>query len=86
MWRRLIARAHLDRGGDGALFVWANAVREHVAGGAIESPRTPCYAPVRDNRERIPFYLVLGYIDDFVDLTHRALSVGQLVEEASDSW
>jgi hypothetical protein len=29
MWRRILARAHPDSGGDHELFVWIQNVREH---------------------------------------------------------
>ncbi len=44
MWRRLIARAHPDSGGDDELFVFTNALRErHLSGGLLqtEASETP---------------------------------------------
>jgi hypothetical protein len=38
MWRRLLARAHPDRGGDHDLFIWTDALREYVVGSHSESP------------------------------------------------
>lgn len=80
MWRKLLAAAHPDRGGDHELFIWAQELREYVAGDAIEPPRTPRYTPMREyGPDCIPFDPSLGYADDFIDLTHRALSIGRRV-------
>lgn len=36
MWRRLVACAHPDAGGDHELFVWVTTVKEAVCGGIEE--------------------------------------------------
>jgi hypothetical protein len=57
-WRRLLARAHPDSGGEHSLFLWALGVREYVAGETMEPPR-PEYAPprrsTRADSRRVPF-------------------------------
>ncbi len=52
MWRKLLLRVHPDQGGDDALFVRTNALREHiVTGDALPPPAGPGAAP----GERIDF-------------------------------
>lgn len=81
MWRLLVARVHPDQGGDGELFVWANAVREYAVGDAIEPPRIPRCTPTREGGpERIPYDPALEAEPTFGTL-HRSLSVGRPVEE-----
>src|SRR5215212_9876955 len=82
MWRKLFARCHPDAGGDHELFVFLSALREHVEG--CESGSVVQIHPSSRRREepkRIPFDSSLGYVDEFVTLTMRALSMGQHVEE-----
>ena len=38
MWRRLLARAHPDGGGDDELFVWAKSLEELVRAKAQDVP------------------------------------------------
>jgi hypothetical protein len=54
MWRRLVARAHPDSGGDNNLFIWAMATREAVCGGDLgaEIPRREA---ATSGADRIPF-------------------------------
>ena len=87
MWRKLLALCHPDGHGDHETFVWASALREHVAGdGAVELLReTPRYSRHRGGPERIPFDPDLGFVDEFVDLTHRALRIGKLAGEPHKS-
>jgi hypothetical protein len=66
-------------------FIWVSNLHEHVAGGAIDPPKEgPRYTPgsrYHDDPDRVPFDPALGYADDFVGLTHRALSIGKCEEE-----
>lgn len=73
-----MALCHPDGHGDHETFIWVSALREHVAGDDVEPPRVVARYPAtpqhRDDPERIPFDPDLGYVDEFVNLTHRALS------------
>jgi len=63
MWRRLLALAHPDAGGEDALFVWAVAVREYVCKAltseATSDSPSESYPPAdrgsADSGARIPF-------------------------------
>ena len=84
MWRRLLRLAHPDTGGDAGLFVWAREMQERIAGcsGACASPRP--HEPrmrARAASDRIPYDPALGFADEFLTLTMRALGVGQRAEE-----
>ncbi len=85
MWRKALARCHPDAGGSHELFLFLQRVRESVcACGAAEAGvrdirRPP--APAAQQRARVPFDESLGYVDEFVTLTMRALSVGQHAED-----
>ncbi len=83
MWRRLVARAHPDTGGDHELFVWATTVKDAVCRGIeaprvereprpYESPRRPTTSPA-DAAERVPF----SPFEDFDALTQKGLSVAE---------
>ena len=82
-WRRLLATVHPDRE-DGAheLFVFLSALREHVeeCGGGSVSKLHSSRRREADG-DRLLYDSSLGYVDEFVTLTLRALSVGQHVEE-----
>ncbi|MBV9454795.1 MAG: hypothetical protein JOZ19_11860, partial [Rubrobacter sp.] len=81
MWRRALARVHPDAGGDDALFVWLMNVRDTLGGGALRfsdpSSSTSSSRTVGTHHERINYDGSL----EFFELTSRALSVGQSVEE-----
>ncbi|MDP9477193.1 MAG: hypothetical protein M3R38_16200 [Actinomycetota bacterium] len=85
MWRRLVARAHPDTGGDHELFVWVTTVKDAVCKG-IQAPRvereprpyeTPRRPPTSraDAAERVPFH----QFEDFRTLTRKVLSVAEEV-------
>jgi hypothetical protein len=90
-WRRLLATVHPDRdGGDAELFVFLSALREHVAScrvkPVLDSSRrregSTKHSKQHDHgQDRIQFDASLGAEDEFWTLTHRALSIGQTVEE-----
>jgi hypothetical protein len=72
MWRRLVARAHPDAGGDHELFIWTGAVRDVVCSLERVSPRGETSTPPRSDEApaRVPF----DPFADFAALTGRALS------------
>ncbi|MDQ4042524.1 MAG: hypothetical protein M3118_01730 [Actinomycetota bacterium] len=80
MWRKLIARAHPDTGGDHNLFIWVSELKEYVAGETAEEPQhePPRGAPNADS-DRVPFDPV--GVEDFVGLTCRALLMARDVPE-----
>lgn len=79
MWRRIAAKAHPDAGGDGELFVWLTAVRDHVCE-AKTNPRehvsgeTPP-RQARDTRDDSRIEFQAG--EDFDDITLAALRCGR---------
>ncbi len=80
MWRRALARLHPDSGGCHELFVWGMVVRDLVCRDAptvsgTTGPETP------GEHDRVPYDPAFGFVDEFVTLTMRALSVGQHAEE-----
>lgn len=91
-WWRLLAVAHPDRnGGDGDLFVFLTALREHVEGccaGSFPNLERFAHANARANAtgtgeapERVPFDPILSNADEFVRLTGRALEISGEVGE-----
>ncbi len=97
MWKRLVARAHPDTGGDHELFIWTTAVRDVVrnsslpAGGSPEPTVHPSRRrePSTDDRPRVPFDPGC----DFAALTGRALQraqagdeYGQVLAMLQDCW
>ncbi|MDP9480835.1 MAG: hypothetical protein M3R38_35090 [Actinomycetota bacterium] len=87
MWRRLVARAHPDTGGDHELFVWVTTVKDAVCKGIEaprvereprpydESPRRPTTSSRADAAERVPFH----QFEDFHTLTKLVLSAAEEV-------
>lgn len=63
MWRKLVARAHPDTGGDHELFIFAMSVRDAVCGAEL-ARKTEAEEPAR-----VPF----SREQDFATLTRRAL-------------
>jgi hypothetical protein len=90
-WRQLLAVAHPDRNdGDGSLFVFLTALQEHILEcTAVElSRRHDNFAASgkkerysAEQPERVPYDAALSAEDEFYLLTHRALSIGQTLEE-----
>jgi hypothetical protein len=92
-WRRLKAAVHPDRdAGDHELYVFLTALEEHVArcqrscGGnsalAFTNAGEAYYSSAeRSGSARVPYDEQLGYADEHVTLTLRAISVAQRVEE-----
>jgi hypothetical protein len=68
MWRRLLARAHPDAGGDDELFVWAKSLEELVRAKAQDVPAPPLGGTLR-REGRIPF----DPYTDFDRISERAL-------------
>lgn len=83
MWRRVLARCHPDAGGEHELFIWARALYEYVAGGAIgealEDARTPYERrqpprhPSSPSGERVPYEEAFGRAGSFGELTRQAV-------------
>jgi hypothetical protein len=74
MWRRLVARAHPDAGGDHELFIWTGAVRDAVCCcELLAGPprRTPPQAKQGD-KPRVPY----PPETDFAECTRTALRLG----------
>ena len=82
-WRKLMAVTHPDRGhGDHELFVFLTALREQVEGCSRhrEDGLEPAHHRYHD-RARVPYDEALGFVDEHIMLTHRALSIAETVEE-----
>lgn len=80
MWRKLIARAHPDTGGDHELFIWSRAAMEAICGG-LQTERPQWASRQRDKSsatepDRVPFERGAN----FADLTRRALELADEVE------
>jgi hypothetical protein len=84
MWRRVLARCHPDAGDAADLFAWVGGVREFVCREERSSFRNEnpprAYSTV-EYAERVPYDAALGFVDEFVTLTMRAVSVGRHAEE-----
>lgn len=78
MWRKTLALVHPDRGGDHEAFVWLSSLREHFEECPTGHPSKAARSTIA---ERVPYDEALGYPDEFVNLTLRALSVGRHAEE-----
>lgn len=79
MWRRLLARAHPDAGGDHDLFIWADALREHVAGDVLEDRWRSAGAAATPDSPRVPYPSEASA--DFAATTRRALEHAERVPE-----
>ena len=78
MWRRALARLHPDSGGEHELFLWGTVVRDLVC---ADEPRQASIYRTPENAARVPYDATLGFVDEFVTLTLRAVSVGRHAEE-----
>jgi hypothetical protein len=77
MWRRLVARAHPDAGGDHDLFIWTMATRDVVCGGELGSEIPRRERQTSGVGERIPFDE-----DALLEvLTDRAVTMAEAVAE-----
>jgi hypothetical protein len=85
MWRRLLAAAHPDRGGDHDLFIWARALYDHVAGDGPGTPdmraphgrREPPPHPSSPTGARVPFEAAFEKAASFADLTRQAVALAE---------
>ncbi len=68
MWKRLLARAHPDHGGDHDLFVWTMQLREQVRPGTRDVP----HGTVAQDSPGVVFVP-----EDFDGITRRALDAAQ---------
>ena len=73
LWKILLATVHPDRGGSEDLFTWVTKVRESLC--TCTQQEQQCSKGTYS--ERIPYSEELAYIDDHIELTRRALSIGQ---------
>ncbi len=78
LWRRVLALAHPDRGGDSEAFVWLQNVRESlctckVTEAALCSSRRR-EGSTSSSPDRVPYDADLGAEPEFWTLTHRALA------------
>lgn len=91
-WKRLLATCHPDKtGGDHELFLFLQGLREHVEGcceGASPrsyEARSQSYATGSErtggDQDRLAYDEQLGFVDEHVQLTLRALSIGQRKQE-----
>lgn len=76
MWRKLLARAHPDAGGDHELFIWTRNLHDVVCGGFREDPPPRRSSTPREEPARVPFDEELG----FEDLTEKAVSLAATVD------
>jgi hypothetical protein len=78
MWRRLLARAHLDAGGTHELFIWTGAVRDAVCNERLSSRDDKSTMPrFNEDPSRVPF----DRVADLEVLTDRALTMAAAVAE-----
>ncbi len=81
MWRKLLARAHPDAGGDHELFIWARHLHDVVCASVREDPplRAAQSSTPREGPARVPFD---EHAQDFENLTDKALSLADTVDAA----
>jgi hypothetical protein len=87
MWRRLLALAHPDGGGEHDLFIWAQALRESVFGKSTDGRATRQQRPRSREREkqttdsaRVPFASAFDKASGFGDLTAQAVRMADTVD------
>jgi hypothetical protein len=83
-WRRLLATVHPDRGGDHELFLFLQALKEHVGecgGGSVSELCSSRHRDRHGHHDRVPYDEALGFVDEHTMLTHRALSIAETVQE-----
>jgi hypothetical protein len=94
MWRRLLFCVHPDRGGEHELFIWTQALYEHVAGDTIEPvvddrSRRERYSSGQEygtganNAERVPYEEAFGRAGSFAELTLQDL---MFADEAGEPY
>jgi hypothetical protein len=85
-WRMLLARCHPDAGGNHDLFIWVQALEEHVSGDGVEEmaretrrepPRHHASARSSSSSGRIPY----DRSDSFSGLTADALDFAEIAGE-----
>jgi hypothetical protein len=87
MWRRLLALAHPDGGGEHDLFIWAQALREAVFGksaGDRADRRRESQSRRREKETtdaaRVPFAAAFALSNGFADLTAQAVRMADDVD------
>jgi hypothetical protein len=86
MWRLLLRCVHPDQGGEHDLFIWTQALYEHVAGDAIEPvvddrPRRARHTDTGRAAERVPYEEAFGRAGSFAELTRQTLLFAEEVGE-----
>jgi hypothetical protein len=88
MWRRLLRLVHPDGSGDHDLFIWTQALYEHVAGDTLEDERSsyerrqpPTHPGAGSHSERVDFTRAFNEHGSFSDLTAHAVGMADEVGE-----
>jgi hypothetical protein len=82
MWRKLLARAHPDAGGDHELFIWARHLHDVVCASVLTNtppPRAAQSSTPKEGPARVPFD---EHAHDFDDLTRQAVALSNTVDAA----
>jgi len=85
MWRKLLARAHPDAGGDHDLFIWARNLHDVVCASVLTNTPPPKAAQSSTPWEgpaRVPFDEAFERAHDFDDLTRQAVALSNTVDAA----
>jgi hypothetical protein len=83
-WRLLLRRAHPDSGGTHDLFLWTQALREHVASDELEEPtepRSPPRRPTKEESPRVDYTEASSKAQSFEELTRVAVALADDLEE-----
>jgi hypothetical protein len=84
MWRKLFRVVHPDTGGEHGLFIWVQALHEHVAGDAVEEapPHTRREPPRHPTTgDRLDYVDAYTKADSFHELTRLAVAMADTVAE-----
>lgn len=86
MWRRLFRIVHPDTGGEHDLFIWVQALQDHVAGDTYEEPpplihREPPQHQTSSAGDRIDFVAAYTNAANFHELTRLAVAMADDVGE-----
>ena len=84
MWRKLLARAPPDAGGDHELFIWARIFHDVVCARVREDPppRAAQSSTPREGLARVPFDEAFEKAQSFADLTRQAVALANTVDAA----
>lgn len=86
MWRKLLARAHPDAGGDHELFIWARNLHDVVCASVREDPppRAAQSSTPKEGPARVPFDEAFEKAQSFADLTRQAVALADTVDAPHD--